>query len=740
MLTPVDQRLVADYYDALKRSYGNRISEEGAERIHKAYLFACDAHAGVKRRSGEPYIIHPIAVATIASGEIGLGATAIVASLLHDVIEDTEYTYEEIANLFGKEVAKIVDGLTKLSNEFTTQKDSPQALNFRKMLHTLSDDVRVMLIKLADRLHNMRTLDSMPPAKQIKISSETLYMFSPLAHRLGLYTIKTELEDLCLKYTEPEAYKQIQLRLHDQEEQLQSLASQFVQPIEKALQEEGFHFKITKRLKSIYSIWNKMKKKNVSFDEIYDILAIRIIFKPNSPDSEKRQCFEILAKLNGIYKHKPGRIRDWINTPKANGYEALHVTLMSPKGRWIETQIRTERMDEIAERGFAAHYKYKDNPDAEESELDRWLANIRETLSHTENNAEEFVDEFKMNLYATEIMAFSPKGEMFTLPKDSCIIDFAYEIHSDLGFHCIGAKINNELVPVSYRIKNGDQVNVLTSKTQKPKQEWLQYIRTSKAKNKLKQALRAENKMHVIQGRKKVEKVLRNNNIKVSNTNFDLLSKYYNLPSKDQLFIQVSMGKLSVEEIENTPIVPKKNVVKQYFSKAFGLGEKEERDLQIKEEIIDKKVVFIIKEHEDEGSYLLASCCSPIPGDNVVGYLDAENHVSIHKQNCEQATKLISHRGDNIIAAQWSKFKKKAYPIQLHLSGFDRVGLLNEITSIISKLNNIIINSIDFNAENGVFFGNMLLSVHNLEDLNVLKAKLAKVKGIDRVDRLEKEK
>lgn len=740
MLTPADQRLVADYYDELKRSYGNRISSEGAERIHKAYLFACNAHEGVKRKSGEPYIIHPIAVATIASNEIGLGATSIVAALLHDVIEDTEYTYEEIADLFGNEVAKIVDGLTKLSNEFSSQQDSKQAVNFRKMLLTLSDDVRVMLIKLADRLHNMRTLESMPPIKQLKIASETLYMFSPLAHRLGLYAMKTELEDLSLKYTERETYDYITLRLNNQESQRQFLINQFIKPVEEALQKEGFNFKITGRLKSVYSIWNKMKAKGISFDEIYDLLAIRIIFVPDNTYSEKRQCYDILSTLTDIYTLKPERIRDWISVPKANGYEALHVTVMGPNGRWIEVQIRTQRMDEIAERGFAAHYKYKEHAHAEESELDRWLSRIRETLSHTDSNAEEFVDEFKMNLYTTEIIAFTPQGRMLTLPKGACIIDFAYEIHSDLGYHCIGAKVNHTLVPITYELQSGDQVNILTSQNQKPTLEWLEHIRTSKAQNKVKQALRIDNKEFSIQGRKIIEEVLRRNKIRITNESFKQLTQHYNLSNKDQLFAQVGMGVINFDEIEKVIVIPQKNMVSKYLSKAFRLKDDSEIDLKINVEVIDTKDAFIIKEHENEGNYSFAKCCMPIPGDNVVGYLNSKNHVSIHKRNCQQATKLMSHQGDNIISVQWTKFKKKAYPTKIQTSGFDRAGLLNEITGIISKLNNINIRSVNFSATDGIFTGSMHLYVHSLEDLNKLMSKLSKVKGIDKVERVEIEK
>ena len=485
--TKAEERLIADYYDNLTRTFDQRISDSGRERIHKAFEFANGAHAGVKRKSGEPYIIHPIAVAQIVSGEIGLGATSIISAILHDVVEDTDFTLEDIKNLFGEKVAKVVDGLTKLSGEITAQHDSKQATNFRKMLMTLSDDVRVILIKLADRLHNMRTLDSMPAPKQLKIAAETLYIFAPLAHRLGLYTIKTELEDLSLKYKQPDTYNQIVFRLRSQQERREYLVDEFIKPIQEQLKKEGIDFAVSGRLKSIYSIWNKMQSKGVSFDEVYDLLAIRIVFKPSDQVSEKRQCFDILSLITDIYKPKPDRIRDWITIPKANGYEALHVTVMGPQGKWVEVQIRTQRMDEIAERGFAAHYKYK-GVSSPETELDKWLEKIRELLQSPESDAMEFLDEFKMNLFSSEIVVFTPKGDMINLPKGATIIDFAYEIHTDLGNRCIGAKINHKLVPVSYTLQSGDQVEILTSKTQLPDLEWLKFLTTAKAKTKVKQA------------------------------------------------------------------------------------------------------------------------------------------------------------------------------------------------------------------------------------------------------------
>ncbi|MFV0290005.1 MAG: RelA/SpoT family protein [Mangrovibacterium sp.] len=736
-MTLVDRRLVNDYYDELKRSYGNRISPDGAERIHKAYLFACDAHAGVKRKSGEPYIIHPIAVATIASAEIGLGATAIVSALLHDVIEDTEYTYDDISKLFGEEVAKIVDGLTKLSNEYSSQQDSKQAVNFKKMLLTLSDDVRVMLIKLADRLHNMRTLGSMAPLKQLKISSETLYIFSPLAHRLGLYAIKTELEDLSLKYTDPLAYEEIRMRLRNEEEQRTFLINEFIRPIEEALQLEGFDFKITGRLKSVYSIWNKMKKQNISFDEVYDLLAIRIIFKPMEMRYEKRLCFDILAILTDIYKSKPERIRDWVSMPKTNGYEALHVTVMGPNGRWIEVQIRSERMDEIAERGFAAHYKYKENNLAEESELDRWLSRIRETLSHNDGNAEEFVDEVKMNLNASDIVVFTPKGRAITLPHNSCIIDFAFAIHSELGNQCIGAKVNHKLVPISHQLQSGDQVDVLTSKTQKPSRDWLNFICSSRAQSGVKMALRLENREYSIEGKKMIEELLQRHHIRVSLPNMKQITQEFNLSNKEQLFSQVGLGTIRLEDVERILVLPKQNLVSRYFSKAFGFSN-EEKDLLVRDSQISTKELFVVKEYENEMNYSFSECCMPIPGDSVMGYLGSRNHVFIHRMNCSNATKLMSQQGDQVVGIEWSRFKKKSYPVSIRLSGFDRSGLLNEITAVISKLNNIVINAVYFDADNGIFNGKMRLHVHEVSDLQKLMDKLLKVSGIDKVIREDK--
>ncbi|MGE4586592.1 MAG: bifunctional (p)ppGpp synthetase/guanosine-3',5'-bis(diphosphate) 3'-pyrophosphohydrolase [Mangrovibacterium sp.] len=738
LLTKADQRLIDDYYNDLVRSFGQRFSDENRELMRKAFDFAHNAHAGVKRKSGEPYIIHPLAVAIIVSGEIGLGVTSILAAILHDVVEDTDYTLEDIANLFGKKVARVVDGLTKLSDDITAQQDSKQATNFRKMLMTLSDDVRVILIKLADRLHNMRTLDSMIPSKQLKIAAETLYIFAPLAHRLGLYAIKTELEDLSLKYRQPETYSLIKFRLHNQKEKRDYLVNEFIQPIEKQLQEEQIDFVISGRLKSIYSIWEKMQNKGVSFDEIYDLLAIRIVFKPKDNMSEKRQCFDILSLITDIYKPKPDRIRDWITIPKANGYEALHVTVMGPQGKWVEVQIRTERMDAIAERGFAAHYRYK-GVQVSESELDKWLEKIRETLSNPESDALEFLDEFKMNLYSSEIVVFTPKGKMVTIPKGSTVIDFAYEIHTDLGNQCIGAKINHRLVSVSHVLASGDQVEILTSKTQRPDINWLKFIITAKARTKLKQAFKLDKRRHLEDGREIIEDKLRQHHIKPSSDTLKKLTTYYNLSNKDQLYAHVGMGFIDLEDLEQILKTRRPKKLAKYWKLSFGRKkDDEELELKLPDKIIDKKDTFILTENPEESNYTLAQCCQPIPGDNVLGYIASNNHVIIHKRNCPTANKLMSQQGDRIITAEWTKFKKRSYLSRLKLSGFDRIGIVNEVTTIISKLSNINMRTVMFDTHDGIFEGDLFLYIHNVEDLNNLIARLIKIKGIENIERIEK--
>ena len=730
--TKAEQRLIQDYFDDLMKACDRKVSDDGKIRIQKAFEFANIAHAGVKRKSGEPYIIHPLAVAKIVIEEIGLSATSIISALLHDVVEDTDYSLEDISNLFGEKVSSIVDGLTKLTDEFTPQQDSKQANNFRKMLMTLSDDVRVILIKIADRLHNMRTLDSMPPNKQLKIAAETLYIFAPLALRLGLYAIKSELEDLSLKYTHPDEFNQIQFRLQNQREKRDYLVTEFIRPIEEQLKNEGIEFAITERLKSTYSIWSKMQTKGVSFDEVYDLLAIRIVFIPDQNISEKRQCFDILSLVTDIYKPKPDRIRDWITIPKANGYEALHVTVMGSQGKWVEIQIRTKRMDEIAERGFAAHSKYKNINDAE-TELDKWLQKIKEMLKNPESDALEFLDEFKMNLFSSEIIVFTPKGKMVTLPKNATVLDFAYEIHSELGNHCIGAKINHKLVPISHVLQSGDQIEVLSSKTQTPQLNWLNILITAKAKTKIKQSFKLDRKKHIEQGRKIIEDQLATHKIAPSSDTLKKLSSYYNLTNKEQLYAQVGMGFLELDNLDEVLHTRRENKLAKFWKLNFSTKKEEGSNVPGK---IDKKVPFILKEDPDQLNYSLAKCCNPIPGDDVVGSISGEDHIIIHKRNCPEALKIMSQQGDSIITAEWTKFKKLSYLSRIKLDGFDRVGIVNEITTIISKQNNINMRTVHFDTHDGIFEGDLYLYIHNVQDLNELIIRLNKISGIDKVERV----
>ena len=728
--TDAELRYINDLYeDLVKLCKQRKTKPENLEKIDKAFHFANEAHTGVRRKSGEPYIAHPLSVACIVVGEIGLGTTSVIAAILHDVVEDTDYTLEDIRNMFGKKVASIVDGLTKLSGTF----DSAQAANFRKMLMTLSDDVRVILIKLADRLHNMRTLDSMLPHKQMKIAGETLYIFAPLAHRLGLYAIKTELEDLSLKYQHPEAFERISLQLRDQESRRNYLVNQFIEPINQKLKNEGFDFTIAARSKSIYSIWNKMQTKKISFDEIYDLLAIRIIFNPKENISEKRQCFDILSLVTDIYKPKPDRIRDWITMPKANGYEALHVTVMGPEGKWVEVQIRTKRMDEIAEKGFAAHYKYK-GVKSNENELDKWLEKIREMLQNPESDALDFLDEFKLNLFAQEIVVFTPKGLMKTLPKDATVLDFAYDIHTDLGTKCIGAKVNHRLVPLSYKLSSGDQVEIITSDKQSPQAEWLEFVVTARAKNKIKDSFKKQQKAHIEKGRQILTEELNRLKITKPTTNtFRKLIEHYHLHSKDQLYAQIGLGIVKLENLNKILLKRTENKFIKYWKLSFL---KPGKSAEPESKKIDKKQPIVLE--EDNAQYILASCCSPIPGDKVLGFISDDNQIHIHKKNCPEALKLMANQGDRIVTANWTKAKKLSHLIHLHINGFDRIAVVNDITNVISNELTINMRSIKFESHDGIFEGDVFLYVYNTEDLNNLITKLKKIKSVDSVLRIEK--
>lgn len=737
--TEKDKQLILDAYAALLKDCKRSQAEESRKMIEKAFHFAWKAHKGVRRKSGEPYILHPIEVAHITAKEMGLGTKSIVAALLHDVVEDTDYTIEDIANLFGEKVSQIVDGLTKIKGVFD-QNASIQAENFRKMLLTLSDDLRVILIKMADRLHNMRTLNSMPLRKQMKIAGETLFLFAPLAHRMGLYSIKTELENLSLKYEHPEDYNNIATKVKEQEDRQSELISRIIAPIEQKLASNNISCSIKNRPRSIYSIWTKMQTQNLSIEEIYNLISVRVVFKPDTNIPEKNQCWNIYSLITDIYKPKPERIRDWVSTPKANGYEALHVTTMGPHGNWVEFQIRTERMDDIAEKGFAVHSKYNTNGSGD-SELDKWLNDVREILDNPESDAMAFLDEFKLNLFSHEIQVFTPKGHIKTLPKNSTTLDFAYDIHTDIGNRCIGAKVNHKLVPLSHVLKSGDQVEILTSEKQSPKHEWIDFVVTAKAKSKIKASFKKEKKEYTSRGNKMIEDRLIEAGIPVNSKAYRKMLEHYKLSGKEELFYKIGIGKIDINEIET--IVRKKSkskFIKYWRLNFFGKDDDNDDDIQEENEPkpeIDKKKTLLLSEMAANESYKIATCCKPIPGDEVLGYLDMANNVTIHKRKCPNALKLMSSQGDRILAADWTSHRLMSFLAVIKLSGIDKIGIVNEVTNIISKDHDVNMRSLHFESHDGIFEGLIHLYVHNTEDLNNLIMKLIKIKGLDNVKRIE---
>ncbi len=731
--TKAEIRQIDDLYQEFMKVIKAKFDRERIDRIEKAFRFANAAHEGIKRKSGEPFILHPLSVSMIVAKNIGLGATSICASILHDVVEDTEYSIPDIKNMFGEKVAGIVDGLTKLSGDF----DSGQVLNLKKILMTLSEDVRVILIKIADRLHNMRTLDSLQPQKKIKIAGETLYLYVPLAHRLGLYAIKSELEELSFKYKHPDEYNKILLMLHNQEEKRNYLVNEFIRPIREKLKSENIESTVTHRLKSTYSIWQKMKIKGVTFNEIYDILAVRIIIKTREGISEKRQCFDVLSLVTDIYKPHPDRIRDWITMPKANGYESLHVTVMGPQGKWVEVQIRTERMDEVAEHGFAAHYRYKDISTFE-NELDTWIDRIREQLKSPDSDAFEFLDDFKLNLYSTEINVFTPNGDMISMPLGSTVVDFAYEIHTDLGNKCIGAKINLKLVPISHVLTNGDQVEILTSEKQTPRLEWLKFATTAKARTKIKNAFKLKKKEHIEKGKEIFEEAMKQIKAPITSNNLKKVINHFNLNNKEQLYSELGMGFLELGYIDEILGKKSPNKLVKYWNITFSRKKKpEDQNSMAESNKIDKRKPFLLKENQDNVTYSLAKCCNPIPGDDTIGYIGANEHVIIHKTGCKEVEKLLSSHGNRIVTVQWTRFKKQSHLTRVRLEGFDRIGIVNEVTNVISKQNSINMRSVKFDTHEGIFKGDLFLYIHDAEHLSNLISKLEKIKGIDNVSRDE---
>jgi len=709
------------------------------ELIDKAFKIANEAHWNMRRKSGEPYIIHPISVAKIVNQEIGLGAKSIAVALLHDIVEDTDYTLEDIEREFDPKIASLIDGLTKISGTYNKENSSSmQAENFRKMLLTISDDLRVILIKIADRLHNMRTLDSMPEHKKLKVAGETIFLYAPLANRLGLYAIKSELEDLSFKFRQPQIYDEIAAKLKHSERKYVSLINKFSLPIIEKLTETGLQFDISGRPKSIFSIWKKMQAKNVPFEEIYDVLAVRIVFEPQPNVPEKTQCWNIYSMITDAYLPKPDRLRDWVSRPKPNGYEALHVTVMGPEGKWVEVQIRSKRMDEIAERGYAAHWKYKGD-ESPESELDKWIKKIRQMLENPLEDPIEFLDEFKMNLFSAEIMVFTPKGKLISLPKGASALDFAYEIHTQVGNKAIGAKINYKLNPISAILMSGDQVEIITSDIAKPEREWLSFVRTSKAKVAIKNALKSESRDTTQRGMEILESKVKELGLTLNSEVIKTLNQHYEALNKEELYYGIGLGRINLDDLKKLlKKGPSQNVIKYWELKLIGSKKQKKSDQETIKKI-DKSTPFLLRENvvNSEQSYEIAKCCNPIPGDEVIGYHSPEGAIVIHKPKCPVAIRIMSNEGNRIIAVKWAIHKLISFLARIHMSGIDRIGLVNEITNIISSELKVNMTNINISVENGIFQGTIDVYVHHTKDLNNLILKISNIKGIENVRRVE---
>lgn len=722
-----ERKEILNAFKGLLRATKDR-TRENTKLIRKAFDVAVEAHKDMRRKSGEPYIYHPIAVARICAEEIGLGTTSIVCALLHDTVEDTHITLHDVEDLFGEKAARIIDGLTKIPEVFD-ENASIQAENFRKMILTISDDIRVVLIKLADRLHNMRTLGSMAPDKQLKIASETKFLYAPLAHRLGLYSIKSELEDLAFMYTEPEIYREIENNLKSTKDVRNRFIRRFTHPIREALLHEGYIFDIKVRTKSVSSIWRKMQDKGIPFEEVYDLFAIRIII--DTPiELEKPDCWRIYSIVTDFYQPSPDRLRDWISTPRANGYESLHTTVMSPQGKWVEVQIRSKRMDEIAEKGLAAHYKYKEDK-SEDSKFDRWLAEIRDLMENPDFSALDFVNEFKMNLFTEEIYVFTPKGDLRVLPNGATILDFAYDIHTAIGNKCIGAKVNNKLVPLSHQLNNGDQVEIITSPKQKPSDEWLRFVTSARAKQKIKNSLQDERKSIVSDGKEILERKLKQFNIKLTPENTSILEKFFGLPNASELHFRVAKGKIDlgkIREIENN------NGTLSLEKKGSQLP-KDRHELDVYPKINKKDDIIIIGEDFKNIQYKLAKCCNPIPGDQVFGFITINEGIKIHRNNCPNAEHLMSKMAYRCVKAKWKTVELKAHLASLRLIGIDNVGIVNKITEIISNQHNVNMKSIFFEANDGIFEGKIKVLVYDKEHLEQLTNQFELIEGVKRVER-----
>ena len=735
-----DEEMINQAFHELLNDYLNTKHRKKVEIITKAFNFANQAHKGIKRRSGEPYIMHPIAVASIVCNEIGLGSTSICAALLHDVVEDTDYTVEDIENIFGPKIAQIVDGLTKISGGIFGDRASAQAENFKKLLLTMSNDIRVILIKIADRLHNMRTLGSMLPNKQYKIAGETLYIYAPLANRLGLYKIKTELENLSFKYEHPEEYAEIEEKLNATAAERDKVFNDFTAPIRTQLDKMGLKYRILARVKSIYSIWNKMQTKHVPFEEIFDLLAVRIIFEPRNEEEELNDCFDIYVSISKIYKPHPDRLRDWVSHPKANGYQALHVTLMGNNGQWIEVQIRSERMNDVAEQGFAAHWKYKEGGGSEdEGELEKWLKTIKEILDDPQPDAIDFLDTIKLNLFASEIFVFTPKGELKTMPQNSTALDFAFSLHTDIGSHCIGAKVNHKLVPLSHKLQSGDQVEILTSKSQRVQPQWEVFATTARARAKIAAILRKERKANQKIGEEILNEFLKKEEIRPEEAVIEKLRRLHNAKNEEELLAAIGSKAIILGEADKNELKEKQTSNwKKYLTFSFGNNKEkqEEKEPQEKEKINRKQLLHLTEESLQKKS-IMAECCHPIPGDDVLGYVDENDRIIIHKRQCPVAAKLKSSYGNRILATEWDTHKELSFLVYIYIKGIDSMGLLNEVTQVISRQLNVNIRKLTIETEDGIFEGKIQLWVHDVDDVKTICNNLKKIQNIKQVSRVE---
>ena len=724
-----NKEIAKRYKNLLKETY-QTLSRSDKLMIRKAFNLSVDAHSNQRRKTGEPYIFHPISVAKIVANEIGLGATSIAAALLHDVVEDTKYTVDDIEQLFGETVARIVSGLTKISSLKKDKDHSIQAENFRKMLLTLHDDVRVILIKVADRLHNMQTMDAMPAHKQVKIASETLYIYAPLAHRLGLYNIKTELEDLGLKYTEPEVYNDIISKISDSKEEQENYIKSFENTLNSGLSKESFKYQIRGRFKSIFSILRKMRKQNVSFDEVYDKFAIRIIYEPTSED-EKFDAWKIYSIVTDYFKPNPSRLRDWISQPKSTGYEALHITVVGPESKWVEVQIRSNRMDEIAEKGYAAHFKYKQGIENDNG-LDGWLNRLKETLENQSINAVDFVEDFKLNLYAKEIYVFTPKGDLKSLPKGASALDFAFSIHTDVGLKCRGVKVNGKLVPLSYELASGDQIEVYTTSNNKPNFRWLDFVITARARTKIKTALKDDEKKIAEEGKVILARKLRHLKINFNEKSINELVVFFKLKTSFDLFFRIGNGAIDNTQLKNF-VSQRNNMIMNFFKKR--LSRTPSKELINKEEVSTKYDDLVFGQEEEKLDYTSSKCCKPIPGDKVFGFITINEGIKVHKKDCPNAISLQSNYAYRIIKAKWIDSNQEFKAI-LEVSGEDNRGIVNNLTKIISNNMDVFIHSINIAGNEGIFSGKLSISVKNRTQLNKLIESIKKVEGVKKVDRV----